>query len=109
MASWARQSSADGNYALAAKCWLAMGKGEEAAELLARLGDRESLRVAALLMSKTGWKGEFYCIAGSVIQTVCMKLLEDNKDMLGWNFVMYLVEKMLHRLLVESRCRCKLS
>ena len=45
----------------------------KAAELLARLGDRVSLRVAALLMSKTGWKGEFYCIAGSVIQTVCME------------------------------------
>ena len=38
-----------------------------------------------------------------------MKLLEDNKDRLGWNCVMCLVEKMLHRLLGESRCRCKLS
>ena len=37
-----------------------MGKGEEAAELLARLGDRESLMVAALLMRETGGKGELY-------------------------------------------------
>ena len=54
MVSWARQSSADGNYALAAKCWLSDGKGDEAAELLAKLGDRESLRVAALLVCDTG-------------------------------------------------------
>ena len=85
-----------------------MEKGE-GCRVAGQAGGRVSLRVAALLMSKTGWKGEFYCIAGSVIQTVCMKLLEDNKDMLGWNFVMCLVEKMLHRLLGESRCRCKLS
>ena len=42
----------------------------KAAELLARLGDRVSLRVAAFLMRKAGCKGELYCIADSVIQTV---------------------------------------
>jgi hypothetical protein len=31
-----------------------MGKGEVAAELLGRLGDRDSLMVAALLMRDTG-------------------------------------------------------
>ena len=41
--------------------------------MMARLGDRVSLRVAALLMRKTGWKGELYCIAVSVIQTVFME------------------------------------
>ena len=45
----------------------------KAAELLARLGVRVSLRVAAFLMRKAGRKGElYYCIADSVIQTVCM-------------------------------------
>ena len=37
---------------------------------MARLGDRVSLRVAALLMRKTGWKGELYCIAVSVIPVI---------------------------------------
>ena len=41
--------------------------------MLARLGDIVSLRVATLLMMKTGWKGELYCIAVSVIQTVFME------------------------------------
>ena len=43
--------------------------------MLARLGDIVSLGVAALLMRKTGWKGELYCIAVSfipIIQTVFM-------------------------------------
>ena len=40
---------------------------------MARLGDRVSLRVAALLMRKTGWMGELYCTAVSVIQTVFSK------------------------------------
>ena len=41
--------------------------------MLPRLGDIVSLRGAALLMRKTGWKGELYCIAVSVIQTVFME------------------------------------
>ena len=53
MYSWTRQTSADGNNTLAAKCWLAVGKGEEAAELLATLGTGRA-RVAALLMRETG-------------------------------------------------------
>ena len=36
-----------GNYALAAKCWLSMGRGTEAGECLAKLGDRQALRLAA--------------------------------------------------------------
>ena len=32
------------------KCWLDVGKGEVAAELLGRLEDIDSLRVAALLI-----------------------------------------------------------
>ena len=60
--------------------------------MLARLGDIVSSRVAALLMRKTGWKGELYCIAASQCHTDClyggeivlaMKLLEDKKDKLG--------------------------
>jgi hypothetical protein len=43
---------------LTVKCWLSVGKGEVAAELLGRLGDTDSLRVAALLIRETGWEGE---------------------------------------------------
>ena len=37
---------------------LAVDKGEVAAELLGRLEDIDSLRVAALLIRETGWEGE---------------------------------------------------
>ena len=39
------------------KCWLDVRKGDVAAELLARLGDTDSLRVAALLIRETGRVG----------------------------------------------------
>ena len=48
MVSKVRQISSDRNYAVAAKGWLAV-------KLLARLGNRVSLRVAALLMRNKGW------------------------------------------------------
>ena len=48
---------ADWNYALTARCWLAVGKGEVSAELLPRLGDRDSWRVAALFKRETGRVG----------------------------------------------------
>ena len=43
--------------ALSARCWLAVGKGEVSAELLPRLGDRDSWRVAGLFMRETGKVG----------------------------------------------------
>ena len=48
-------SRADGKYAVTASQVLAgyAGRGEMAAELLGRQGDRDSLRVAALLMRET--------------------------------------------------------
>jgi hypothetical protein len=46
-----------GNYALTVKCWLNVGKGEVAAEFLARLEEIDSLRVAALLIRETGRVG----------------------------------------------------
>ena len=57
-----------------------MGKGEVAAELLGRLGDTDSLRVAALLIRETGRVG------GAVVKWTVEKL--------GWVMV-----KELHRLL----------
>lgn len=38
-----------GTFALAAKCWLAIGRGTEAGECLARLGDRAAVRLAAVV------------------------------------------------------------
>ena len=40
MVSRARQSSVEGKNVLAANCWLSVGTGVEADELLAKLGDR---------------------------------------------------------------------
>ena len=57
-----------------------MGKGEVAAELLGRLEDIDSLRVAALLIRETGRVG------GAVVKWTVEKL--------GWVMV-----KELHRLL----------
>ena len=45
-----------------------MGKGEVAAELLGRLGDTDSLRVAALLIRETGRVG-----GGVVKRTVSLE------------------------------------
>ena len=81
-----------------------MGKGEEAAELLARLGDRESLMVAALLMRETGGKGELYsrqCLTDCLYRgdtVLAMKLLDDQKDKLGWALVLCLVQREVLRL-----------
>ena len=55
-----------GNYA---KCMLAVDKGEVAAELLGRLEDIDSLRVAALLIRETGRVG-----GGVVKRTVSHRL-----------------------------------
>jgi hypothetical protein len=56
------------------KCWLSVGKGEVAAELLGRLGDTDSLRVAASPIREAGWEGEFHVDSlDSVSQTVCIK------------------------------------
>ena len=53
MKSWALQSQNDGNYSLAAKCWLSIGMYAEASDLLAKLssreGDEECLRLAAFV------------------------------------------------------------
>ena len=66
MRAWAGQSQADGEweegvyhqistfldtgtFALAAKCWLAIGRGTEAGECLARLGERAAVRLAAVV------------------------------------------------------------
>ena len=38
-----------GTFALAAKCWLAIGRGTEAGECLARLGERAAVRLAAVV------------------------------------------------------------
>ena len=56
MRNWALQSQNDGNYSLAAKCWLSVGMQAEASDVLAKLsgsaGDKfECLRLAALLCS----------------------------------------------------------
>jgi hypothetical protein len=59
LTTWARQSAADGNFALAARCWTGAGKPGRAAEQLARLGDRHSLRAAALLAGGEG-RGAVY-------------------------------------------------
>ena len=42
-----------GNYSLAAKCWLSQGRGTEAGDCLARLGDRHALRLAAMVTGET--------------------------------------------------------
>ena len=81
MDSWARQTTADGNNALGAQCWLAVGKGEEAAELLARLGDKEGLSCNPANEGDRRGKGS--CIADTVCikETLsAMKLLEDQKN-----------------------------
>ena len=53
MKNWALQCQNDGNYSLAAKCWLSIGMYGEASELLAKLssgeGDEDCLRLAALV------------------------------------------------------------
>ena len=57
--AWARQSSGDGNCAVAARAWAAAGERARAAEQLGRLGDRASLRAAALLAGAEG-RGPVY-------------------------------------------------
>ena len=53
MRRWASQCQSDGNYSLAAKCWLSLGEAGEASEVLAKLssstGDQDCLRQAARL------------------------------------------------------------
>ena len=53
MRRWASQCQSDGNYSLAAKCWLSLGETGEASEVLAKLssstGDQDCLRLAARL------------------------------------------------------------
>ena len=44
-----------GTFALAAKCWLAIGRGTEAGECLARLGDRAAVRLAAVVTGELVW------------------------------------------------------
>ena len=70
MRSWARQCQSDGNYSLAAKCWLALGEAGEASEVLAKLssssGDQDCLRLAARLAPEAE-KANVYrrqCLAG---------------------------------------------
>ena len=69
MRSWASQSQSDGNYSLAAKCWLSLGEAGEASEVLAKLssstGDQDCLRLAARL-APDGEKANVYrfqCLA----------------------------------------------
>ena len=69
IARWAGQNCWE--LCMTVKCWLSVGKGEVAAELLGRLGDTDSLRVAASLIREAGWEGEFQ--VDSVSQTVCIK------------------------------------
>ena len=82
--------------------------------MLDRLGVRYSLRLAALRMRETGRKGELYTYSRKYL-TEClnrgdidlaMKLLEDQKDKLGWALVLGLVQQELERLLEGGRCWC---
>ena len=104
MSNWAKQSSADGNFGLAAKCWLSVGKKEEAAEMLAKLGDRASLRVAALLVGNTGGKGEVYsrqCLTDCLYSgdtDLALKLVGEQRDTIDWALVLCLVHKEVLRL-----------
>ena len=111
MVRWVRQISSDGNYeyALAAKCWLSVEKGEGCrvagqsqlgSGSLAHEGDRAEGRVV------------FYsrdCLYGGEL-VLAIKLLEEKKENLGWAFVMCLVQKRLKTdCCREGRCRCNLS
>ena len=51
---WAYQASQDGNYELAAKCWLAVDEFGQAAFSLSKKSDGHSLRVASNLLIKAG-------------------------------------------------------
>ena len=82
MKSWALQSQNDGNYSLAAKCWLSIGMYGEASEVLARLssstGDEGCLRMAALISPDDG-KANVYrqqCLA------LCMERLDQDLALL---------------------------
>ena len=59
LAAWASQSGADGNFAIAARCWAGAGERVRSAEQLARLGDPKSLHAAAVLAGSEG-RGPLY-------------------------------------------------
>ena len=52
--SWARQAGSEGQYELAAKCWVAAGEFEEGGSSLAKRSDAPSLQAASYLMAKAG-------------------------------------------------------
>ena len=59
-------NNVSGNYSLAAKCWLSQGRGTEAGDCLARLGDRHALRLAARVTGETVIRSHFVLIMNGI-------------------------------------------
>jgi len=88
--AWAIQSQNDGNYGLAAKCWLSARFGSEAAECLTKIGDRKSVRMAAVVTNDADKRMVYSkqclvecCLAGD--GELAKVLIQDHPEKLSWS------------------------
>ena len=103
---WAHKSVQDGNLTLAAKCWSAAGRSNEAADVLAKIASKANLYAAAVL-SDDPKRAEIYakqcfteCLF-SMDTSVGLKLTSSIPS-LDWGAPVLHVYKQLHKLLTTS-------
>ena len=114
MRRWASQCQSDGNYSLAAKCWLSLGETGEASEVLAKLssstGDQDCLRLAARL-SPDVEKANVYrrqCLAQCLErsdQDLALQIIKDDQDNLSWCLPLFITLAQLHRIVTQAKER----
>ncbi|KAM9450672.1 gem-associated protein 5 [Clarias gariepinus] len=99
--SWSAVLERDGHYTTAAKCYLAMGSGFDAAKVIAKKGDVMSLKAAASLAKLTGERDLCHSLA-----LRCAKDLVQAQDWLAAQEILSTQDSLLgHRLVF---CVCEL-
>lgn len=107
MVGWAQQAVQSGNLQLAAKCWVAAGRNDKAADTLGKISTKSSLK-AAIVLSDDSSKSEIYA---RQLYTECLFSLDTDLwfsvsaliPSLAWGSILILVFSHIHQLLKSDK------